>query len=361
MNKIYAFMMRLPLVYLVFVSMLVVGCSPSGEQTSAPKSTKKSIRTIKIEPHAVINSNVYDGTVVAVRQTDLASQVLGRVTSLDVTVGEQVKKGQHLVRLDAEAANQAALASTSQLASARAQLNLAQQELDRQKQLYAKNYISQSALENAEAVYKSAKAQVNAQIAQAGVAKTQTDFHLVKAPYDAVVSVVPITLGDMASPGKVLLTLYDASQLRVEVAIPQAVATTIEKQSARSAIVSISNVNEIAINDIQILPAADQATHTRKVWLNLPSNLTNVAPGMNATVNFPIGAEATELKQISIPVTALVKHSEMTGVYVISQSGEPLLRQLRLGELHGDQVEVLSGLSEGEEIAIEPQTVTGLL
>jgi membrane fusion protein, multidrug efflux system len=348
--------------WILATSLTLAGCNASQEETPSTKTGHATYRTLKIEPQTIATVNNYDGTVEAVRQTDIAAQVLGEITALDVSVGEKVKKNQQLLRLDAQAASQAALASNSQLIAARAQLSLASQEYERQKQLYAKNYISQGALENAEAIYKSAKAQVNAQIAQTGVAKTQTNFHRINAPYDAVIADIPVTLGDMATPGKVLLTLYDASQLRVSVAVPQSIASVIENQLTKSATITLDQKNKVEITNIQILPAADQATHTRTIRLNLPKTLPNLAPGMHVTVSFPVGSPSSSTtKKISIPSSALVKHAEMTGVYVISQTGEPLLRQLRLGETHGDQVEVLSGLSVGEEVAIEPQSVAGLL
>ena len=351
----------LSFIWLLTMSAILPACSPNSEEISSSKTSGAALRTIKIEPQTRISFNDYDGSIEAVRQTDLAAQVMGKVTTLNVAVGDYVKKDELLVRLDAQTASQAASASNAQLTSVRAQLNLAKQEYERQKQLYAKNYISQSALESAEATYKSAKAQVDAQIAQAGLTKTQADFYLIKAPYDAVISALPVTLGDMATPGKTLLTIYDANQLRVTVAVPQSVATAMESRSVSTASVIVNDERKIAITSVQILPAADQATHTRTVRINLPKSLTNVAPGMNVKVSFPVNGIDANSKKISIPTSALVTHAEMTGVYVISQTGEPLLRQLRLGETHGDQVEVLSGLSVGEEIAIEPQTVAGSL
>ena len=75
--------------------------------------------------------------------------------------------------------------------------------------------------ERAEAQFKATQAQVAAQLAQAGAARAQSGFFVVKAPYGGVVSEVPITLGDMAMPGRALLTIYDPAALRVTAAVPQ--------------------------------------------------------------------------------------------------------------------------------------------
>lgn len=349
------------IVLLLVVSVLVCGCSPEKEAVPTHKTEQHAYRTLKIAQQPSASFNHYDGTIEAIRQTNLAAQVMGEIIELDVAVGDAIKKNQQLVRLDAQAARQAASASHAELASVRAQLRLAKQEYDRQKQLYAKNFISQSALDHAKANYQSVQAQVNAQAAQASVTATQTNFHRIYAPYSGVVSALPVTLGDMAAPGKTLLTIYDASQLRVSAAVPQSVATSMAKASINSAMITMHHDRKITLNSIQILPAADQATHTRIIRINLPKDFSHVAPGMNVKVSFPIENNTADSQKISIPISALVKHAEISGVYVISQSGEPLLRQLRLGETLGDQVEVLSGLSIGEEIAIVPQSVVGTL
>ncbi len=105
----------------------------------------------------------FDGTVQAVRQTAIAAQVSGAVVGLDVKVGDSVKAGQVLARLDARAAQQTAAVSDAQLQAARAAQEAADREFERQKQLFAQNYISRAALERAEAQHKSAQAEVAAQ------------------------------------------------------------------------------------------------------------------------------------------------------------------------------------------------------
>ena len=163
----------------------------------------------------------FDGVVEAVRQTVVAAQVAGAVTSLEVKVGDTVKAGQVLARIDARTADYAASASDAQVRSAQALLEMANKDYQRQKQLFDKQYISQAALERAESQYKATQAQAAAQLAQASAARTQTGLHVVRAPYAGVVSEVPVALGDMAMPGRALLTLYQPGALRVSAAVPQ--------------------------------------------------------------------------------------------------------------------------------------------
>jgi len=108
--------------------------------------------------------------------------VPGAVVQLDVKVGDRVQAGQLLLRPDARAADQGVAASDAQVQAARASLEVASREYERQKQLLQKKYISQAALDRAESEFKATRAQADAQLAQAAAARTQTTFHSVRAP-----------------------------------------------------------------------------------------------------------------------------------------------------------------------------------
>ena len=163
----------------LWVSLLQGVMASAAETPTAP--TVAPLATATVEVVASGQSTSFDGVVEAVRQTVLAAQVAGAVVALDVKVGDAVKAGQRLVRIDARAADQNAAAGDAQVMAARASLDLATKDLERQKQLFQKNYISQGALERAESQFRATQAQVAAQLAQAGAARTQSGFFVVKA------------------------------------------------------------------------------------------------------------------------------------------------------------------------------------
>lgn len=297
----------------------------------------------------------YDGVVEAVRQTVLAAQVAGAVVALNVKAGDTVKAGQVLARIDGQAAMQATAASDAQLRAARASQDFSTREFERQKQLYQKDYISQAALQRAEAQSKSAQAQVAALIAQSGVARTQSGFFVVQAPYAGIVSEVPVALGDMAMPGRPLVTLYDPAALRVTVAVPQSVAGGMTADAAiKVQLPDLGADREWFVpSRVQLLPTNDVATHTAQLRLHLPPSTAGVKPGMFARVWLPTTAE--KAVRLEVPARAVVRRAEMTGLYVIAPDGRPVLRQVRLGRMAGDDVEILSGVSAGERVALDPQ------
>ena len=316
-----------------------------------------SLGTVTAQPSGAAMSS-FNGVVEAVRQTVIAAQVSGAVVQLDAKVGDSVKAGQVLLQIDARTADQTAAASNAQVQSARASLEVATKEYERQKQLFQKNYISQAALERAESEYKATRAQVAAQGAQASAARTQSGLHVIRAPYSGVIAQVPVSLGDMAMPGRALVTVYDPSALRITAAIPQTIALQMAKgQLPRVELPDLAAQRQwVSPAHVQLLPTVDAATHTVQVRADLPAGLDGVAPGMFARLWLPsAGSGATAVPGLSVPLSAVVRRAELTGLYVIDPHGRPLLRQVRLGSVDGGNVEILSGLMPGERVAADPE------
>ena len=307
-----------------------------------------------------------DAVVEAVRQATLSAQVPGAIVSLNVKAGDRVRAGQELLRIDASAAQQNVAGSTAQLEAAQVGLRVASQDLARQKQLFEKQYISQGALDRTQAQYEAAQAQVQAQQAQTRAAQTQTGFFSVRAPFNGVVSDVPVTLGDMAMPGRPLVTLHDPSALRVSAAVPQSMIEGVRGQ-LKSVRYEITGQKSVAAASVQLLPTVDPVTHTAQLRVALPTGVEGLVPGMFARVWVPAStlsdAAKTGVKdgRVFLPLTAIVRRAEMTGVYVMDAKGQPRLRQVRLGRTTGQTVEVLSGVSAGEQVVTEPVSLVNKL
>src|SRR5664279_598485 len=313
---------------LAFAFALAIACPPGraggNELAAAPAQAATSS-----------TAAAFDGVVEAVRQTVISAQVPGAVVQLDAKVGDAVKAGQVLLRIDARAANQNAVASDAQVLAARASLEAATQEVERQTQLYQKNYISQAALERAESAFKATRAQLSAQGAQAAAVRTESGFYVIRAPFAGVVADVPVSLGDMAMPGRPLLTLYDPSALRITAALPQTVAARMAAgQLPRAELPGLPAVRQwLTPAQVQMLPTVDAATHTVQMRLDLPAGLPGVVPGMFARVWLPVagGTAGAAAANVSVPLQAVVRRAEMTGLYVLDANGRPALRQVRLG------------------------------
>jgi RND family efflux transporter MFP subunit len=334
------------------------------------------LKTLTVSPAATTAATGFDGVVEAIRQAVVSAQVAGNIVALEVKVGDRVSAGQVLARVDARAAEQAATASDAQAAAAKASLELASKEFERQKQLFAQQFISRAALDRAESEYKANAAQANAQLAQAGAARTQSGFYVLKAPFGGVIAEVPVQLGDMAMPGRPVVTVYEPGALRVTAAVAQTVAMQLNLSKPNADLkVEIPGwmppgpwVQPIRV---QRLPTVDPSTLTMQVRADLPPGLQGLSPGMFARVWLPTSAATRAASaasvpsiqpstQIWVPASALVRRAEMMGVYVLTAEGKPLLRQVRVGRVEGAQVEVLSGLNPGDKVALEPQVAAGV-
>jgi multidrug efflux system membrane fusion protein len=328
-------------------------------QSAAHAADPVALKVIAVESSAGQVAGSLDGVVEAVRQTTLSTQVAGAVVALHVKAGDKVRAGQELLRIDARAAQQGLVGSTAQVEAAQSQLVVAGQELERQKHLLQKQYISQAAFDRAQAQWDAAKAQVKALQAQTQVAQTQSGFFIVNAPYAGVVSDVSVTLGDMAMPGRALVTMHDPSALRVSASVPQALLASVNAQQ-KSIRYELPGVTGYATpqppQQVQVLPAVDPVTHTGQIRLSLPAGIEGLAPGLFARVWLPgVSTGQAGAERVYLPNSAVVRRAEMTGVYVINVQGKPSLRQVRLGQTSGDRVEVLSGLRKDDKVAAEPQ------
>ena len=337
-------------------AMAMAACSAGSVWANADTLAKPTVAAVANRPGA--NEVSLDAVVEAVRQATLSAQVPGAIVSLNVKAGDRVRAGQELLRIDASAAQQNVAGSTAQLEAAQAHMRVAGKELERQKQLFQKQYISQGALDRAQAQFDAAQAQVNAHQAQTRAAQTQTGFFSVRAPFNGVVSDVPVTLGDMAMPGRPLLTLHDPSALRVSAAVPQSMIEGV-RQQIKTVRYEIAGHTSVSVAHVQLLPSVDPLTHTAQLRMALPAGVEGLAPGMFARVWVPVTPLAPHAKdaRVFLPLTAIVRRAEMTGVYVMDAQGQPRLRQVRLGRTTGQTVEVLSGVSAGEQVVTEPTSL----
>jgi len=301
----------------------------------------------------------FDGVLQAVHQATVTSQVGGNVLALLVKVGDKVKRGQPLVRLDDREVRANVAQSDAAVAQAEAQLRNAQQALDRSRELKKDGFVSQAAVDTADNQFKGAQAahrQAQAARTQATVAR---GFTSLAAPFDAVVLATHVEAGDLALPGRALLTLYRPGRMRAVVQVPATLAETAD--AARELQVVLPDGRSVAPTERELLPTADPVSQTIEWRLVLPDSTEALRPGQMVRVvargaarPAPTGAAAaTAAAQLSVPAQAVLRRGELTAVYVALPQGFAL-RAVRTGPVAGDRVEVLAGLSAGERVALDP-------
>jgi len=309
-----------------------------------------ALKTAIVQYREVEQTYAAEGVVEAVKQSTVAAQISGRVVAVNFDVGDRVKKGQVIVRIDATEVNQAYAAAQAQVAQADATLRNAKAQYERTQKLVEQKFVSPAALDKAQADYLAAQAQRAAAEAGGGQAAATRGYATVIAPYSGVVSARHVELGEMAVPGKPLMTGFDPGELRVTASLPQYQLDAVRK-AARASVEFPALNRRTQASRMAILPAADAQTHTTQVRLDLPAGIEGLYPGMFARAYFAVG----KVKKLLIPASAVALRSEVAGAYVVGEAGEIRFRQLRLGEAAaGEEVEVLAGLTPGEKLALDP-------
>ncbi len=311
-----------------------------------------SLAVATVRPGVASNSYRADATVEAVRDARLAAQVQGRVVALTVKAGDYVQAGQVLLRLDQSAASQQVASSQAQLAQAQALLSSARGDHERAQRLYQQNFLSKAAYERARADFQSVEAQVRALSAQATGSTVQADYYTVRAPFTGWVAQLYVSLGDLASPGLPLLSVYDPAALRLVAQVPESVAARLAVQQPASIELAGRILTGVRTT---LMPALDAATHSATVRVDLAPQMAGVVPGQFARVSLPLTpAGAVAPGALMVPRSALVVRGELSAVYVVSGKDQVRLRQVRVGNTTAQQVEILAGLQGGELIALDP-------
>lgn len=306
--------------------------------------------TIILQAGGDVRGRGWDGVVEAVQQAALTAQTAGRVTVVNVDVNDRVAAGDVLLRLTAVEQQAGANTARAQLRAAEAAASEADANYRRYAALGPAQYVSRAQIDQARAARDTAAAARDAARAQLAQAGQQAEYTVIRAPFAGIVSARQVQPGESVAPGQPLLSVYAPGALRIEVQVPQSDAVAI--RAANRAEVVLADGRRIDAAAVIVFPAADPTTHSVGVRVTLPDVPQAPQPGATAKVVFPISASAGE-RVLRIPARALMQRGEVSGVYVLA-GNRLALRQVRLGQRIGDEVEVIAGVKAGETIAADP-------
>ncbi len=286
-----------------------------------------------VEAETVPQESVYDAVIEAVNQATISAQTSGRVKEINFDVDDTVEKGAVLLRIQ-DKEQRAALEATE------ARFKAAEAEFTRIKDLYKDKVVSKAQYDKARAEHRAARAALK-------TAKEQLEYTVVRAPYAGIVVKRHIEKGEIARPGTPLMTGLSLAALRGVSNIPQSIVGEVRRRG--QARVIDEQGNSYAAVKLTISPYADPKSHTFRVRIDLTPGESVFYPGMFAKVAFVTG----ETHRLTVPASAVVQRSEVTGVYVVSD-GRVSLRHIRIGRRVDGKVVVLAGLDAGEMVALDP-------
>ena len=341
------------------------GCSSSNDRQPMP-AARENIRNVAVL--AVQRADVPDllesaGTVRAVETTQLASQMMGNIVELRVHEGDRVQRGQVLAVIDdaqpraaVERATSAVSAAEQEVAASDSDLTLAQSTLNRYQNLYDKKSVSPQEFDEVKARYQAAlahrdmtragQAQAKAALAQA---RTSFSYTRILAPFDGVITEKKADPGTLASLGLPIFTVEGVGSYRLEAAVNENDLRYIRMGEQVQVVVDALDNTELKGKVVQIVPAADPASRSFLVKIELPADV-RLRSGLFGRAQFSRG----ERSSLLIPQSAVVERGQLQGVYVLDLNGIASLRYVTLGKKSGTQAEVLAGLQESERLVTKP-------
>ncbi len=331
-------------------------------------------RTISADAGA---ASVLDATgyVIARRQATVSSKVTGKVVELNIEEGQRVKAGQVLARIDdSNVRTQLQLAEAQLEASrsageeARVLLRDAERQLKRAQELGEKKLVSQQAIDTAQANYE--QAEVRTTSAQRGVTvaekslalyRQQLDDAVVRAPFAGVITVKNAQLGEMISPLSAggagtrtgIGTLVDMQSLEIEVDVNESFINRVQAGQPVDARLNAYPEWKLPAQVIAVIPAADRQKATVKVRIAIKLEDARVLPDMGVRVSFLTEDKPQTQAPPGVVIPAEGVADENGGKIVFVLKGETLERRaISLGGTRGADVQVIAGLSGGEQVVV---------
>jgi RND family efflux transporter MFP subunit len=362
---------------LIATGILAAGCGGGNETGPQKVEIIQGLQVQKIRLQNVADELEAPGNVIAVSTAQLAARTMGTVLQVAVREGDSVKRGQVLAQLDeremvsrrsaAQAASQGATAAVAQarnaVVAAQAQADVMKKTYDRyaylkeQKsvslqefdEVAAKQQAAQASLEQAKAALSQSEAGVAQAESEAHAAESVASYARIVAPFDGRVIRRTVEPGSLVSPGMPLFVVEDTSRYQLEATLPAEALNTVKKNDVARVQLDGWAEKSLPGKVAEIEAGADATSHTLKARVDLPKE-AGVQSGMFGRAYFARG----EKPALVIPRDSLVSRGQLRGIYVVDDAGLMRWRVVTLGKSTGEQVELLSGLNDGDVVVLNP-------
>ena len=334
--KLQAFTLRRWTYPLILASAVtfVAGCGKTQQgylpaQAELPAAEVRT-QAVQTEQMAAVEDVV--GTFRAKLRATIEAKTTGRITEMPVNLGQRIKAGELVARLNAPEIK-------ARLDQAQASLQQAKRDWKRVSSLFNQQAATRSDYDTADSRYQVAKAAVEE-------AQAMMSYVEILAPFDGVVTRKWVDVGDQATPGKPLVDLEDPSRLQLEADVPEAIATKIQQNASMTIRVS-DTTGDFSGTVAEIAPVADPLSRTFRVKLDVaaPSGLMS---GQFARLLVPVG-ETTSMR---VPASAVVERGQMEIVFAVEDQ-HARLHLVKTGRQFKNEIEILSGLDSGDSVVVD--------
>jgi RND family efflux transporter MFP subunit len=312
----------------------VTGCGkpahpPAGERADLPAA---QVQVQQVESKSRPNTEEVVGTVRAKVRSTVAAKLSGRIQDLPVVLGQKVRAGDLIARLDAAEIK-------ARLEQAEAALEQAERDWKRIAALYEQQATTRAEYDATESRRRMASAAVSE--ARATLANAE-----VLAPFDGVITRKWADVGDLAQPGKPLVDLENPNALQIEADVPEAVLARVHAGASLPIRVDALD-KELSGTVAEIAPAADPASRSFRVKLDVPPT-PGLLPGQFCRLLLPVG----EVQSLRAPASAIVRRGQLEIAFVVADQ-RAVLHLVKTGSRVGNEIEILSGLNSGDAVVVE--------
>lgn len=337
---------------ILFLTFSLASCSDSKKDSVA----NQELVTVQVATSVLPKNEGYfsaSGQIEAEQFANISTRMMGYVTKVYVKVGDKVRKGQALIDIN-NADMEAKKAQTQAgIIQAQARFNTAKKDMDRFQVLFDQNSASQKELDDVKTQYDIAEAQLENARQMENEVKAMLSYSNIKAPFNGVITSKSVKAGDMANPGQHLLSLEAPDNFVAKVMVPETNIPYVQQDDSVKVYVKSNQQNlSGTVSEISTSSQNSGGQYLVKIKLDIPKEM-RLYSGMFVSADFP--SSHTTNNQVLVPKIAIVSKGDLQGIYTVSTSNTAILRWLKLGRSVGDQVEVLSGLSEGEQYILSAE------
>jgi len=305
------------------------------------------VRTAVIGTTSAAQGYTYSGEVRGRYESQLAFQVNGKIIKRNVDLGSTVNAGDVLLQIDAKDVSQTVNSYSAQVDSAESQLQLAESNLKRYRELLNAGAISQSQYDQYANTYSVSAAGVRQAQAQYTQGFNQLDYTLLKADKPGVISSISAETGQVVSAGQTIVTIVQDGEREVEISVPE---NRIEElRHAAKLTATFWALPNLTVDGKvrEIAPMADATTRTFKVRITLLNLPPEIKLGMTAAVNV---VDSSVQQVTNIPLAAVYQESGNTPAVWVVKDDALTLRPVTVGSFGNGTIAVLSGLQPGDRI-----------
>ncbi len=343
-------LLRKSIAPLIIISgFFISSCGSKTEKNSEPKEKiSATVAYSELKSYPVVHS--FSGKLQADKQSNLSTRIMGQVNGIYVKPGQSVRKGDLLLQIR----NQDILAKKAQVEANKTEATTAfesaQKDLNRFEALYKTKSASEKEMDDIRTQFQVSKARLDAVLQMEKEVEESLRYSSIRAPYNGTITGKFVQEGDMASPGMPLLSIESPAQWKVYARVPEAdIANFQLNDSVKVEIKAINKTINGTIAEINPSLANTGNQFEVKILLDTENkNTQSLYSGMYADVYYEHGTEPL----ILIPKGALVHRGQLVGLYALSQNQTALLRWVKTGKTYGNSIQILSGLSDGEQYIV---------